>query len=346
MELFIGMDVHKDTVAVCVIDDGGRELTTAVIQNTKAGHRRLERWLDALDGSVERCGLELSGGIATVLAETLQKGGYRVVAVPARLSARENSRLRTRGKSDPADALAVARVVLREVGLPDVGGSRATEDLKLLVDYRDQLWGERTRVANRLHADLAIAYPGYQRGVGRALTTKRALKAVDLLIADDESVRARLDRARLDRLRQLDEEIREIERRVTLMVEASGTTLSSIVGVSGLTAARILGEVGDVRRFPTSSAFASATGTAPIAASSGRTERHRLNRGGNRRLNRALYVVALTQTRHEPRAVTYLDRKRNEGKTRREAMRCLKRRLSDVVYRQMLVDANRFDHRS
>ncbi len=269
-----------------------------------------------------------------------------MAAVPARLSARENARLRTRGKCDPADALAIARVVLREPRLPEVLAGSNNEDLKLLVDYRDQLFGERTRIANRLHADLAIAYPGYQRSLGRALTSKRSLRAAEEFLAEDSSVRADLDRARIGRLHDLDQEIKDLERRIGALVESSGSTLVTIVGISGLTAARILGEVGDVRRFPTPSTFASTTGTSPIPASSGRTERHRLNRGGNRRLNRALYVVALTQTRHEPRAVAYLERKRSEGKSRREAMRCLKRRLSDVVYRQMLLDADRLDHRS
>lgn len=113
----------------------------------------------------------------------------------------------------------------------------------------------------------------------------RTLKAAEGLVAADDSVRAELDRARIGRLRQLDDEIKELERRIGALVEASASSLLSIVGISGLTAARILGEVGDVRRFPTSSTFASVTGTSPIPASSGRTERHRLNRGGNRRLN-------------------------------------------------------------
>jgi transposase len=108
-------------------------------------------------------------------------------------------------------------------------------------------------------------------------------------------------------------------------------------------AARLIGEIGDIRRFPTPAAFAAGNGTAPLDASSGRHERHRLNRGGNRRLNRALYVIAITQTRHEPRAVDYLARKRAAGKTRREALRCLKRRLSDVIYRTMLSDVVRLD---
>jgi len=129
-----------------------------------------------------------------------------------------------------------------------------------------------------------------------------------------------------------------VDTQLEVLVAATGTTLAGIVGISHLNAARILGEVGDVRRFRSPAAFAAGNGTAPIPASSGRTDRHRLNRGGNRRLNRALYVIAITQTRHEPRAADYLARKRAEGKTRREALRCLKRRLSDVVYRQLHAD--------
>jgi transposase len=127
------------------------------------------------------------------------------------------------------------------------------------------------------------------------------------------------------------------------LLATTGSTLTSMVGVSTVTASRLIGEIGDIRRFPTAAAFAAGNGTAPLDASSGRHERHRLNRGGNRRLNRAIYVIAITQTRHEPRAVAYVARKRAAGKTRRETLRCLKRRLSDVVYRTMLADAVRLD---
>ena len=338
MEQVVGMDVHKDTVAVSLIDGAGRERGATQVENTSAGHRCLTGWLNERAPGA-RCGMELSGGIARVLAVELVAAGHRVVAVPPRLSSREARRLRQRGKSDPSDALAVARVTLREPGLPAVGTGEAEEGLKLLVDYRDQLWSERTRVANRLHADLSIAYPGYQRTLGRALTSKRSLCGVEELLTVDGSMRAELARLRIARLRELDDELKELERRLEMLVRSHPTSLTTIVGISTITAARILGEVGDVRRFPTPAAFASANGTAPIPASSGRTERHRLNRGGNRRSNRALYVIALTQTRHEPRAIAYLERKRAEGKTRREAMRCLKRRLSDVIYRQLMAEA-------
>ena len=131
---------------------------------------------------------------------------------------------------------------------------------------------------------------------------------------------------------------------LTKLVAATRTRLVETVGIGPLLAARILGEVGDIHRFPTSDHFASANGTAPIPVSSGRTDRYRLNRGGNRRRNRALYFAALTQASHDPRARAYLARKQAEGKTRREALRCLKRRLSDVVYRALLAEPKPPEH--
>jgi transposase len=314
----------------------------SVFDNTSAGHEALVAWAAYHDG-VERIGLEPSGGVARQLAYRLEAAGYRVAQVPPRLSQRETHRLRTRGKTDPGDALAIARVLLREPALPPQRQAGLAEDLKLLVDYRDQLFSERTRTANRLHADLAIARPGYQRQIGRVLTCRRALQAARQLLEGDASCRTELARRRVERLLELDAEIRQLDRRIAERVRRAGTALSRICGVGPLVAARILGEVGDVRRFPTPATFASVTGTAPIPASSGRTDRHRLNRGGNRRLNHALYMVALTQTRHEPRAVAYLARRRAEGKTRREALRCLKRQLANVVYRHLLEDLT---HRS
>ena len=337
MSTVVGMDVHKDTIAAAALDERGREQAVASFDNTDQGHEKLLGWVEEL-GDVERLGMEASGGIAHQLGRRLAAAGHVVVQVQPRLSAREAKRLRTRGKSDPTDALAIARVVLREPTLPLVQAEGTHEDLKLLVDYREQLWNERTRTANRLHADLAISRPGYQRLIGRSLTSAAALRRAAELVEADRTVRGRLARRRIERLMALDDEIRQLERELKALVAATGTSLTEICGVSALVAARILGEVGDVRRFPTKASFASANGTAPISASSGRTERHRLNRGGNRRLNRALYIVALTQTRHDPRAVAYLARRRAEGKTAREGLRALKRHLSDVVYQQLRQD--------
>lgn len=338
----IGLDVHKDTIAAAALNPAGELAAEAVFDNTETGHVDLQRWITR-QNSDARCGLEPSGGVGHGAARFLQRFGVDVVLVPSRLSAREANRNRQRGKSDPGDAVAIARVVQRETRLPVFHHGGKHHDLKLLTDYRDQLHNERTRVCNRLHADLAIAYPGYQRSIGKALTSRRALRQVDELITNDHSVRGDLCRQRLARITDIDNEIKQVETQLEALLEATGTTLTDIVGISTIVAARLIGEIGDPRRFPTSSAFAAGNGTAPLDASSGRNERHRLNRGGNRRVNRALYTIAITQTRHDPRAVEYLARKRAEGKTRREALRCLKRRLSDVVYRTMIQDTTRFD---
>lgn len=336
MATIAGLDVHKDSIAAVIIDAAtAQTLSEKRFENTESGIDQLFTWM--ADHHPNRIGLEPSGGVGHAAATALASD-FEVVLVPPRLSSREAKTLPTRGKSDPTDAIAIARVVARERRLPPFQPHGYTDDLRLLVDHRDQLQSERTRVCNRLHAHLAISHPGYQRTIGRQLITKRSLTRVEDLISRDESLRADLACQCLTRVRELDEQIRVTATQLDALVAATGTTLTSIVGISNVNAARILGEVGDVSRYPTPAAFASNNGTAPIPASSGRTERHRLNRGGNRRLNRALYVIALTQSRHEPRAVTYLEKKRAEGKTRREALRCLKRQLSDVVYRQLVAD--------
>jgi transposase len=196
-----------------------------------------------------------------------------------------------------------------------------------LSDYRDELLAARNAEANRLHADLAIVCPGYAQ-VCRRLTAERSLADAQRLLAGLPAVRAHLARRRITRLRELDAEIRQLTLQLTKLVTASRTRLVDLVGVGPILAARILGEVGEVARFPDADHFAAANGTAPIPVASGRTDRHRLNRGGNRRLNRAIHYVALTQATWEPRAVAYLARKQAEGKTRREALRCLIGRVS------------------
>lgn len=313
METVVGLDVHKDTIVVAAIDHTSTVTAQAEFENTPGGHHQLHDWISER-GTVQRVGLEPSGGVGHAAAGHLASAGFDVVLVPPRLSAREARRLRQRGKSDPTDAIAVARVVQCERRLPPFRPHGYTDDLKLVVDHRDQLHGERTRCANRLHAHLAIDHPGYQRSIGKRLDIKRALDKVEALLADVRTLRAEMARWQLARIRHLDAELKLVEHQLETLVAAAGTGLTTIVGVSNVTAARILGEVGDIRRFHSAPAFAAANGTAPLAASSGRTDRHRLNRGGNRRLNKALYVIAITQTRHEPRAVSHLARKRAEAR--------------------------------
>jgi transposase len=210
-------------------------------------------------------------------------------------------------------------------------------DLRVLMDYREQLVAERTGIANRVHTDLGWLHPGYQHQLPR-LTQPAHLRAAIALLQADSSVRAAITRSRLQRMIAITTELADLRTQITDLVAQSRTSLTDIYGAGVFVAARILAEVVDVRRYPSRHHFAAANGSAPIPASSGRTSRYRLNRGGNRQLNRALHTIAITEIRADTEGRAYYLRKRAEGKTGREALRCLKRRLSDVVYRTMRAD--------
>ena len=165
------------------------------------------------------------------------------------------------------------------------------------------------------------------------------LAAAGRLIKRGSGMRTELARSEWTRVRTLTGEVTELERRIRVMVRASGSSLPAIRGVAAITAAKLLGETGDPKRLRSSPAFAALSGTAPIPASSGKTNRHRLNHGGNRQLNRALHTIAVVQARTDPRAQAYVARRVAEGKSRLEALRCLKRHLADVVFRTMVADA-------
>jgi len=342
MAMVIGVDSHKVKLAASAVDELGREQATADFPNSAAGHAELLEWARQL-GRRNDFAIEGSGGFGRALAIYLSRRHQRVVEVPARLTARERKRLRSPGKCDPGDALAIARVAARETSLPATASTGWTRQLRELVDYREQLVQERTRVANRLHADLVELQPGYQDQI-KNLVSKRYLARVESLLTGSRITRAELARRRLTNLRRLDAEAAELKQAIARVVAESGSGLTRITGVSTLIAGRILAEVGDVHRFASENHFGSATGTAPVPASSGQVQRHRLNRGGNRRLNRAIHTVALVQARLDVRGRTYVQRRRAEGKTWREAVRCLKRHLSNVIYRQLVVDA-RSSHR-
>jgi transposase len=332
----VGIDTHKESLAVCVVDDLGRMLGELQVANSRRGFYRVQRYLDSLPKP--RCvGIEGSGGCGAPLAYALTSRGEHVVEVPAHLTARRRKHLARPGKSDAGDALAIARVVASEPDLPQANRAGLAADLKALCVYRAQLLGERTRQTNRLHADLVLLCPGYSSQLPAFDSGARQRQAGDLLAALG-GVRARLAERRLARIASLDDEIGALERQIGALVRASGTRLTEIRGVGELTAARLLGETGDVRRFRSAAAFAMAAGVAPIPASSGKTQRQRLNRGGNRQLNFALFTAALVQSRCDPRGRDYLERKRAEGKSWKEAIRCLKRQLANVVYRQMVAD--------
>src|SRR3990172_7565064 len=299
----IGIDPHTRTHSAAALDEGGRVLAEITVGSDPPELDRLVRWVEGI-GPERIVAVEGARGFGLALCRRLLAAGETVLDVAPALTASERRSGRKAGKDDRGDAVAVARIAMREPGLPRVSAHVIGSELKLLVDARDQLVAEATRTRNRLHALLLAIAPGYHQHV-RDLTSSSAL-----LIARRLAARARAD----DRL-------------------------LSTCGVGPLMAAKILGEVRDVGRFSSVSAFASYSGTAPIPASSGTVIRHRLHRGGNRQLNRALHTVALTQARRDDRAKVFLTRKRTEGKTPREARRALKRHLASAVYRALLLDA-------
>ena len=334
--MFAGIDSHKDTLAVAVIDTAGRVVTVRQVANEPAGFTALADLIT--EHAVVRVGIEGSTNFGWAAAMHLIAAGATVVEVPPLMTSRERQARPGQGKTDPVDAVAVARITARETSLPPVRPMDGLPaELRVLMDYREQLIDERTALANRIHADLGWLRPGYQRKLPR-LTQPAHLQAGVALLENDESIRASVTRRRLQRMVEINAELAGLRTQITELVQQSGTTLTAIYGIGVFVAARILAEVVDVRRYPTRHTFAAANGSAPIAASSGRTVRHRLNRGGNRQLNRALYTIAITEIRADTEGRSYYERKRAEGKTTREALRCLKRRLSDVVYRTLRAD--------
>ncbi|HET7071060.1 MAG TPA: IS110 family transposase [Nocardioides sp.] len=325
----VGIDTHKATLAACAMDDVGQVLAEATFPNDPTGFERLLTWLGEL-GGIERIGLEGSAGFGAAAARHLVAAGLGAVEVPPQLSHRERLRTRRAGKSDPGDALAIARVTQREGELPPVRLPDASRELQLIVEAREDLVAEATRTRNRLHADLVVLVPGYGAAAANLVADKYRIAAGKLL-RRLPGVQAELARDRLARLDRLSREVREFERRIEGLV--AGHPLRSLWGAGPLVTAKLIGETGDISRFRSADAFAMLAGVAPIPASSGQTSRVRLNRGGNRQINRALHGIALAQVRTYPPAKAFVARKRAEGKGWFEALRALKRHLARIVFR-------------
>lgn len=339
MEVAIGVDPSKSSLAVAAVDPLGRVVGTAEFCNDPRGHRALLRW--AREHGPDRViGIECSLSFGATLSRLLLQSGEDVREVPTTLTHRQRRRRASQGKSDMVDSVAIARIVASGEVLPSAHRLEVLTDLRALVEYRDQLVRARTQVANRTHADLVNVLPGYERQVPN-LRAKAHRTTARSLLRGDRSVRAELGRKRLGELSRLEKEIAAMDRRIEQTVRKTGTSLTSIPGVGPFIAAKILGEVGDPSRVRSKPAFAVLSGTAPLPASSGQVQRHRLNHGGNRQLNWALHYIALVQCRILPEAQAYMDRQREAGKSHKEAMRCLKRHLSNVVYRHLVADARR-----
>jgi transposase len=269
----------------------------------------------------------------------LASSGESVVNVPPKLSARV--RVLSSGnarKNDGLDALATALAASRNGRLAAVDPDAASEVLRLLSERREDLVAERTRALNRLHALLRDLLPG---GVAGKLSADRAARILRSIRPRSSSsrIRRRLASEVLRDIRTLDRKIVDLNGRIEAEVDACGTTLIQIFGVGPILAAKIIGTVGSVARFPTKAHFASYAGTAPVEASSGEVVRHRLSLAGNRHLNYALHMVAVCQARSDARGGTYYRKKIGEGKSRKEALRCLKRRISDAVFASLVADS-------
>lgn len=337
--MYAGIDTHKDTLAVAVVDHLGTVKAIAEHPNTHAGYAAITAMLTL--HHVERIGIEGSANYGRCISAHLALDTdrpWQVLEVPTLRTSRERAAQPSRGKTDPIDATVIARITLRDNDLPPVRYAVGpAADLRSLIDYRDDLMAERTALANRAHMDLMGLFPGYQKTI-TTLTQRRHLNAAIELVTNDPRTRADITLRRLHRIKDIDTEARELRGQIATIVNNSGTRLTQIFGVGPLVAARFLALVVDVNRYPNRDTFASANGTAPIPASSGRTVRYRFNRGGNRQLNRCLYTIALTQIRADTPGRIYYQRKISEGKTSKEALRCLKRKLSDTIYNTMRRD--------
>jgi transposase len=330
--IVIGLDVHKQSVTAVAVDEAGRPLAEKVIE---VGGDELPGWAATLGGdrlwAVEDC-RQLTGWLERQLLGV----GEELVRVPPKLTVPERRAGRTRGKSDPIDALAIARAALREPGLGrPQAGERVFRDLKLLVDHRDDLVDQRRRCQQRLRWHLHALDPSYEVALRKLDRTSHLERVARWLARREQELQVRLARELVSTCRALNRAIGELDQELEQRTAELAPALLALPGCAAVTAAKLLAEIGPIDRFRSDAQLARHSGVAPLEASSGRTQRHRLDRGGNRQLNAALYRIAITQARYYAPARNYLERKRAEGKSRREAIRCLKRLLVRVVFQTL-----------
>lgn len=340
MEVIIGIDPHKASHTACAIDRAAVEVAQCKV---RAGRRQVDQLLGWAAPFVSRTwAIESAGGLGYLLSQQLVAAGERVVDVPATLS----SRVRVLGtgrsnKNDPNDARSVAVAALHAPNLAVVSADDHTAVLRMLAKAHLDLGRAKNREACRLHALVCDMIPG---GIRKEAVVSQAEALLASITATSTVQRQRLELAHeiLDDIVRIETQLAHSRRRISVAVRASSTTLTDLYGVGPIWAAVLVGYTGDPRRFASEGHYAAYNGTAPIEFSSGGRVAHRLSRRGNRTLNHAIHMVAVTQIRHpgsEGRA--YFDAKVAAGKTKREALRSLKRRVSDRVWRQLMADARR-----
>jgi transposase len=329
------VDAHKRSHTVVAADEQGRQVGQVTVPTTSVGHLRALRW--ASQWPERRWAIEDCRHLSRRLERDLLAAGEQLVRVAPKLMARARRSVRTPGKSDPIDALAVARAALCEPGLPVAHLDGVDPEVRLLCDHREDLVAERTRVQNRLRWHLHELEPGWEPPA-RGLDRDKVLDAVQARLAAHQGVVAEIAAELVGRCRALTARINQLERQLARLVAPLVPGLLRLDGCGALTAAKLVGETAGVARFHSRAAFAMHNGTAPVPVWSGNRERFRLNRGGNRQLNAALHRIAVTQLRLGGAGQAYYQRRITAGDTKTEAIRALRRRLSDEVYRRLKAD--------
>jgi transposase len=337
MAVIIGVDPHKRSHTAVAIDGDETELSSVTVRATRRQVDELLGWAARFEDRT--WAIESAGGLGYLLGQQLVAAGERVVDVPATLAARVRVLGSGRSnKNDSNDARSVAIAALHAPRLTQVGRSDHSGVLRLYAKRNSDLGRARNRTACRLHALLAELVAG---GIPKEINARSAQRMLKSVTPGSPVERARhaLACEHLEDLRRFDEQMRASKKRLAAAVSESGTTLTELFGVGPVVAAMVIGYTGDVRRFVNRDHYAAYTGTSPIEMSSGGRVVHRLSRRGNRQLNHAIHIAAITQIRfaHSP-GRAFFDRKVAEGKTKREAVRALKRRISDAIYRQLLHD--------
>jgi transposase len=338
--VMIGVDPHKGSHTAVAVGAAEEPLGELRVRSSASQAGRLVAW--AADWPERTWAVEGAGGLGHLLAQQLVAAGERVLDVQPKLGARV--RLLATGatnKNDPNDARSVAIAALRSATPREVAADDHAAVLKLWSKRQRDLGRTRTQVACRLHAVLCELVPG---GISKAITAAQAAAFLESVKPSEAVALARCELAAefLEDLRRIDIQMHDTKKRLAAAVRASGTTTTGIFGVGPVIAATVIGYVADVARFASRDHFAAYNGTAPIEVSSGNRKIYRLSRRGNRRLNHAIHMAAVTQIRHhhsDGRA--YYDRKLAEGKTPKEALRSLKRRISDAIFARLQADARR-----
>jgi transposase len=333
----IGMDPHKRSATIEVMDPDEAVLGGGRFGTDRDGYAAMLRyggqWPDRV-WAIEGC-----AGIGKHIANRLLADGEQVVDVPPKLSARARVFATGQGrKTDATDAHSVALVGTRMTGLRPVVNDEQLAVLRILVDRRRSLGEDHTRMVSQLHQLLLELIPG---GAKKDLSARQAKELLAKVRPRDAAgkTRRRVAAELISDLERIYARKKAANKELTELLTATGTGLLDLNGIGPSGAARLLVEVGDITRFPSKAHFASWNGTAPIDASSGDQVRHRLSRKGNRQINRVLHIMARVQIRNPSEGRDYYERKKADGKAPMEAMRCVKRRLSDIVYQQMLNDA-------